>query len=191
MKNVTIFGKGNMGSAIGKIFTDGKNSVEFLDSKTTVSKLGDIVVLAIPYGAVEGVLKTYKKELAGKVVIDITNPVDFGSLDGLVVASDTSAAALIQKELSDSFVVKAFNTNFAATLASKDVAGKVASTVMLASDYNEAKAVVKEALSGSGLEVVDAGSLKRARELEAMGFLQITLAIRNEIGWTAGFAVLK
>ena len=38
---------------------------------------------------------------------------------------------------------------------------------------------------------VDAGSLKRARELEAIGFLQLTLAAGEKIGWTAGFALVR
>jgi len=53
------------------------------------------------------------------------------------------------------------------------------------------KSTLTSALDGSGLNVVDAGSLKRARELEALGFLQITLAIRELIGWTGGFSLSK
>ena len=63
-------------------------------------------------------------------------------------------------------------------------------TVLLASDYADAKAKIEEVLSGSDLRVKDAGSLKRARELEAMGFLQISLAAREQASWTGGFAVL-
>ena len=76
-----------------------------------------------------------------------------------------------------------------ATLATKKVAGQHQTTVLLASDDQEAKKIVTEALAGSDLAVLDAGSLKRARELEAMGFLQISLAATEKISWTGGFGV--
>lgn len=76
-------------------------------------------------------------------------------------------------------------------MGSGKIADTVPTVVMVASDDVDAKATLKAALKGSGLNIVDAGSLKRARELEAMGFLQITLAIKEEIKWTGGFTVLK
>ena len=45
--------------------------------------------------------------------------------------------------------------------------------------------------SGSVSNAEDAGSLKRARELEAIGFLQITLAAAETVPWTGGFAIAK
>lgn len=191
MKKITIFGKGNMGSAIGKRFEDANNTVSYIDSKTIADNLGDIVVLAIPYNAVTSVLETYKNELNNIIIIDITNPVDFNTMDNLLVPLDSSAAEKIAKIAVNSKVVKAFNTNFAATLENKTVTSKETTVVMLASDSIDAKNEVTEALEGSGLDVIDAGTLKRARELEALGFLQITLAVREQINWTGGFAVLK
>ena len=55
----------------------------------------------------------------------------------------------------------------------------------------EAKKILAGFIQEGGLDTIDAGDLKRARELEAMGFLQITLAVREKINWTAGFAVIK
>lgn len=191
MKKVTVFGKGNMGSAIGARFQEAGNGVTYIGSTDLANSLGEIVVLAVPYAVVASILETYKKELEGKIIIDITNPVDFSTMDGMVVPADGSGANEIAKLAPKSFVVKAFNTNFAATLGSKNVAGKDVTTVLLASDSEVAKNIITEALLPSGLSVIDAGSLKRARELEAMGFLQITLAIRDQISWTGGFAILK
>ena len=186
---ITIFGKGNMGKAIGGNFEKAGQKVTYAGHDFKES-LGDIVVLAVPYGAVDSIISAHKDELKGKVLIDITNPVNFDTFDSLVVPADSSAAAEIQKKLPDTFVVKAFNTTFAATLASGMVGGKEKTTVLLASDSEDAKKQVGEALEGSPLAVKDAGSLKRARELEAMGFLQITLAARGQFGWTDGFAVI-
>ena len=163
----------------------------YVDSKGHVDTLGDTVVLAIPYGLVSSVLDLHKDALKGKNIEDLTNPFNFETMDDVVVPKDISAAQIIAETAKDSVVVKVFNTNFAATLGSGKVADTVPTVVMVASDNVDAKATLKAALTGSGLDIVDAGSLKRARELEAMGFLQITLAIKEEIKWTGGFAVLK
>lgn len=186
MKSITIFGKGNMAKVIGERFIKAGNTVTLLGSKDAVPALGDIVVLAVPYAAVASILEANKSELEGKILVDITNPVNFATMDDLLVASDSSASEVIAKAIPLTKVVKAFNTNFASTLA-----GDVATTVLLASNDEDAKAVLTSALLGSGLVVVDAGALKRARELEALGFLQITLAIREQINWTGGFSLTK
>lgn len=186
MKNITILGKGNMAKVIAERFAKAGNTVAMYGSKDIVGELGDIVVLAVPYGAVASILEAKGSELKGKIIIDITNPVNFATMDGLLVPSDSSASEIIAKTVTGARVIKAFNTNFASTLA-----GDTATTVLIASDDEDAKAVFTSALEGSHLVVVDAGSLKRGREMEALGFLQITLAIREQIGWTGGFALTK
>jgi predicted dinucleotide-binding enzyme len=64
-------------------------------------------------------------------------------------------------------------------------------TVLVASDDDEAKQAVIDLVRAGGLQAEDAGSLKRARELEALGFLQIKLAATEKVGWGGGFAVVK
>ncbi|CZQ93586.1 Hypothetical protein Tpal_1654 [Trichococcus palustris] len=189
MANISIFGKGNMGNAIGGNFEAAGNKVTYVTKEKTVDELGEIVVFAVPYAAVAGILDTYRAQLSGKIVIDITNPVNFKTFDSLDVPADSSAAAEIAKELPDSSVIKAFNTTFAATLVTKKVADAHQTTVLFASDVQEAKDKFVAALDGSGLAFIDAGSLKRARELEAMGFLQIALAASEKISWTGGFGI--
>lgn len=76
-------------------------------------------------------------------------------------------------------------------MASKQVSGKEVTTVLAAGDNAAAKQMLADALKTSGVKVIDAGALKRARELEAMGFLQMTLAASEKIGWTGGFAILN
>lgn len=190
MAKITIFGKGNMGSAIGENFAKAGNEVAYVTDKDEAGVLGPIVVLAVPYAAVPSVIAKYKDLLAGKIIVDITNPVDFKTFDSLVVPADSSAAAIIAKQLPTATVVKGFNTTFAATLVSGTVAGVTKTTVLLASDSKEAKAAVAKALENSGLAMIDVGSLKRARELEAMGFLQISLAAAGKIGWNGGFGII-
>jgi NADPH-dependent F420 reductase len=191
MARVSIIGTGNMGQAIAGIATAGGNSVElFGQSDADRPVTGDIVVLAVPYPAVADVLRTRGESFAGKVVVDITNPLDFATFDSLTVPADSSAAAEIAAALPQSQVLKAFNTTFAATLAS-GVVGPLPTTVLIAGDDADAKALLAGVVTAGGLRAVDAGSLRRAREVEALGFLQLTLAAGEKISWTGGFGLVN
>ncbi len=190
MAQITILGTGNMGTAIAALAAKGGHSVQQLGSSDTATPVaGDVVVLAVPYPAVASIVAERGEQLAGKVVVDITNPLNFATFDSLVVPADSSATAEIAAALPASRVVKAFNTTFAATLASGSV-GTVPTTVLVAGDDTEAKAVVADLVTGGGLTALNAGALARARELEALGFLQITLAASEKVAWTGGFAVV-
>jgi len=189
MTHVSIIGTGNMGQAISHVVTAGGNTVELFDTSDAGKPVtGDIVVLAVPYPAVADVIAKRADELAGKVVVDITNPLNFETFDSLTVPADGSAAAEIAATLPQSRVVKAFNTTFAATLAAGTV-GQLPTTVLIAGDDADAKALLAGVVADGGLRAVDAGTLRRARELEALGFLQLTLAVREKVSWTGGFGV--
>ncbi len=97
-------------------------------------------------------------QLAGKVVVDITNPLNFETFDSLTVPADGSAAAEIAAALPQSRVLKAFNTTFAATLASGTV-GPVPTTVLIAGDDADAKALLAGVIAAGGLRALDAGAL--------------------------------
>ena len=152
---------------------------------------GDIVVLAVPVTAFDELVAAYGAQLEGKVVVDVTNPVDFATFDSLTVPADSSAAAELQAKLPGAKVVKAFNTLFAGVLAAGQVGGDVPAVVLVAGDDESAKSALIELVTAGGVKGVDAGSLKRAREMEAVGFLQMTLAAREITGWTGGFALRR
>jgi predicted dinucleotide-binding enzyme len=192
MTKATIFGDGNMGSAIARILSEGGASVEHI---TTADQgqgavAGDLVILAVPYPALDAIVASYGEQLAGKVVVDITNPLNFETFDSLTVPAGSSATAELADKLPSSRVVKAFNTTFAATLAEKSV-GNNPTTVLIAGDDAEAKSTLAEAITAGGLAAVDAGGLKRAAELEALGFLQLTLAAGGKTSWAGGFALVN
>ncbi len=190
MASISIIGTGNMGQAIAAIAGKGDNNVEVFNTSDADRQVtGDIVVLAVPYPAVAGVLAERGASLAGKVVVDITNPLNFETFDSLTVPADGSATAEIAAALPESRVVKAFNTNFASTLASGAV-GDLTTTVLIAGDDADAKSQVSEIVASGGLDAIDAGSLSRARELEAIGFLQIKLAASEKVSWTGGFGIV-
>jgi predicted dinucleotide-binding enzyme len=189
MAHISIIGTGNMGQAISGLVAKGGNTVELLNSSHAGTPVtGEIVILAVPYGSIADVIAQRGEQFAGKVVVDITNPVDFATFDGLAVPADSSAAAEIAAQLPQSTVLKAFNTNFGGTLVGGTV-GAETTTVLIAGDDPDAKALLTGVVAAAGLKAIDAGSLKRARELEALGFLQITLAAGEKITWTGGFAV--
>jgi 8-hydroxy-5-deazaflavin:NADPH oxidoreductase len=189
MAHVSIIGTGNMGQAIAGVADKGGHTVQLLgqsDSATAVT--GDIVVLAVPYPAVSAVISERGDTLAGKIVVDITNPLNFETFDSLTVPADSSATAEIAAALPTSRVLKAFNTTFAGTLAAGSV-GSLTTTVLIAGDDADAKSTLTGLITSGGLNAIDAGPLERARELESIGFLQITLAASEKIGWTGGFGV--
>ncbi|GAA4672554.1 NADPH-dependent F420 reductase [Frondihabitans cladoniiphilus] len=178
MTNVTVFGSGKMGSAIGSVFSSGGASVDHITTSTPdASVTGDIVVLAVPYPAVSDIVAKYGEQLAGKVVVDVTNPIDYKTF-GFFEPADGSVTAEIANLLPDSKVVKGFNTTFFHTLAD---AGQGA-VVLVAGDDDDAKASVVSAIKAGGFGAVDAGALTTARELEAFAKLQIQLAMGGKIG---------
>ena len=67
--------------------------------------------------------------------------------------------------------------------------GNERTTVLIAGDDADAKAALAAVVDAGGLRAVDAGSLKRAHELEAFGFLQLTLAAAEQTSWTGGFGL--
>ena len=159
MAHISILGTGNMGQAIAAIAGKGGHTVQLLGSSDTDTPVtGDVVVLAVPYPALSRGPRPARDELAGKIVVDITNPLNFETFDSLVVPADGSAAAEIAAALPQSRVLKAFNTTFAGTLAAGTV-GPLPTTVLIAGDDAEAKSTLAGIVTSGGLKAVDAGSL--------------------------------
>lgn len=203
---ITIIGTGNMARGIGTRLIAAGHGVTILgksveDAEAVTGDLGsdgsakagrsgddisdDVVVLAVYYPAARAAVEQYGDALAGKVLVDITNPVN-EAMDGLVTPPDGSAAQELAKEANGAKVVKAFNTTFAGTLAEGGVAGQPLD-VLVASDDEEAKATVVKLVEDGGQRAVDAGPLKRARELEAAGLLH--MALQGTLGTGFGSAL--
>jgi 8-hydroxy-5-deazaflavin:NADPH oxidoreductase len=196
--NTTIIGTGNMARGIGTRLVSGGHSVTLVSREpkpnaeiVTALKAaaqkgataqvvawgspvsGNVVFLAVPYSAAAEVVNKYKAQLVGKTVVDLTNPLN-GTYDGLVTPADSSAAEEIAKLVPGAHVVKAFNTTFGSTLVSGKVAGQVLD-VFLAGDDADAKKALSGLITDGQLRPIDAGPLARARQLEALALLGITL----------------
>jgi 8-hydroxy-5-deazaflavin:NADPH oxidoreductase len=190
MTDIAIIGNGNMARGIGTRAVAG-SSLQILgkdaekaaalagelsggttSGTTDQAPDGDIVVLALWLDAAKDVVSAYGGALAGKTIVDISNPIDTGTFDSLVVPADSSAAQEIAK-LAKGDVVKAFNTTFARTLMAGEVAGQPLD-VFIAGDSDEAK--VAEFAGAAGLRPLDVGALRHARELEGIQLLAMKLS---------------
>jgi 8-hydroxy-5-deazaflavin:NADPH oxidoreductase len=190
--DVTIIGTGNMARGVGSRVLAGGHGLTVvgkdreraeevageLDGDVTTAVTGDpvegdVVVLAVYYDDARGAVEQYRDQLAGKTVVDITNPVN-DSFDGLVVPADSSATGELARLAPDANFIKAFNTTFANTLRGGEVGGQ-ALDVFLAGDDADAKEQVATIVRDGGLNPLDAGGLRRARELEALGLLHMQL----------------
>lgn len=204
--NVTIIGAGNMGRGIGTRFIAGGHKVTFVDanpetaqkaaadlkaeSATLDAPLGDVVVLAVWYGTNIEIAKQLGNKLAGKVVVDIANPLN-STYDGLATAPDSSSAEDLAKALVDGAkVVKAFNTTYAGTLLSGQVAGQPLD-VFIAGDDADAKAKVAQLVVDGGMRAIDAGPLHRARQIEGMQLLHITLQGTLGTNWGSALKIVS
>jgi len=201
--NVTIIGAGNMGRGIGTRAVAGHNDVEIIDrdpdhaqalaeelgdsAKAVDEPSGDVVVLALPYDAVPPTLSKFDDKLEGSVVVDITNPIEWSTMDRLVVPDESSAAEEIAKQVpSGTPVVKAFNTTFAGTLVAGEGAGEQLD-VFLAGDDEQAKQKVAKLVESGGMRPIDVGPLSRARRLEQLGLFHIGL--QDQLGAGYGSAL--
>ena len=206
MSSVSIIGLGNMARTLAARALAGGHAVEIIGRDPAKAKevaaalggatvgtfgvvpAGDLVILAVPYAGGVPVVTQYGDALAGKVVIDISNPVN-ADATGLVTPDGTSAAQEIAKAApASAHVVKAFNTVFGHVLAP----GRPLD-VLFAGDDARAKESVSTFIESLGLRPLDAGGLEMARWLEGAGLLMISLA-RHGVGdfnFTLGVTVLS
>lgn len=206
--NVTIIGTGNMAKGIASRFLSGGHTVTLHAHDTAkgdeaakaLEKNGAVkvvpvgtptddavVVLAVPHPAVADLAEQYEN-FAGKIVIDITNPVDFNTFE-LTTASDKSGAEAIAEMAPDANVLKAFNTIFAGTLMAGEVKGEQLD-VLIAGDDKAAKQAVSELVNTSGMRAVDVGPLARARHLEGLALIHMSVQDQLQTSWMSTIKIL-
>jgi predicted dinucleotide-binding enzyme len=187
---VLVIGAGNMGSGFVKQLTAAGHQVTVTsrdESKSQAvaqqfgaravaaagsAKAVDAIVLATPYSQAAAALGSVG-DVAGKTVIDITNPLTPDYM-GLTLGHSTSAAEEIAKAVPGAEVVKGFNTLFAQVLAAgSDFGTGQKATVFVASDSDRAKQSARALAESMGFQVMDAGGLKNARYLEPVAGLNI------------------
>jgi 8-hydroxy-5-deazaflavin:NADPH oxidoreductase len=193
MSTITVIGSGSMAAAIGGLAAKAGHTVEVMSRDAAKARAlaeqigtgattetfgavpaGDIVILAVPYSAVLDVVKQYGAGLAGKLLVDITNPVA-SDHTSFVTPGDSSGAQEIAKAApADADVVKAFNTQFSNVLTAGPAGGHPLD-VFIAGDDAEAKARVSAFVESLGLRPMDTGALPMARTLEHVCLLSLGL----------------
>ena len=194
MTTITIIGSGNMATAIGIRAAKHGHTVELMSRNTAKAQAladqigdgatvgtygdiptGDIVIVAVPYGGVVDAVASFGDALAGKILVDISNPFN-ADASGLVTLS--SAAQEVAAVAPDTaHVVKAFNTIFGHVLAKGTPLD-----AFIAGDSAEAKATLGTFLDSLELRPLDAGGLQAAPLLEQAALLLMGLA-RNGAGF--------
>ncbi|MDB5655661.1 MAG: oxidoreductase [Tardiphaga sp.] len=193
MSTISIIGSGGMAAAIGGLAAKAGHTVEVMSRDTAKARAlaaqvgagattgtfgaapaGDIVILAVPYAAVLDVVRQYGEKLAGKVLVDITNPVASDHMSFVTPADSFGAQEISKVAPADAEVVKAFNTLFSHVLAAGPVRGH-ALDVFIAGDDAPAKARVSAFIESLGLRAMDTGPLPMARTLEHVCLLSLGL----------------
>ena len=196
MTTISIIGSGNMAATIGTRAAKHGHTVELMSRNTAKARAvadqigngatvgtfgarpaGDIVIVAVLYAGAVDVVEHYGDALAGKILVDITNPFN-ADASGLATTAGNSVSDQIAAAAPDgAHVVKAFNLIFRAVLAEDKPLD-----VFYAGDSAEAKARVAALLESMDIRPLDAGGLEMAHALEWAGLLLVGLA-RNGAGF--------
>jgi 8-hydroxy-5-deazaflavin:NADPH oxidoreductase len=207
---ITIVGAGNMGRGIATRALAGGHDVEIIDRDPAEASAlaqdlgapataldpgkpfgGEVVVFAVYYPGIKDAVGQYSDQIAGKVVVDITNPVDTETWDRLATAPGSSSAEEVAELVPDgTAVVKAFNTTFAPTLVAGETGG-LPLDVLIAGDDERAKKKVAQLAEDGGLRPLDVGPLARAQQLEQLGFLHISIQQPLGLGFASTFKLLS
>ncbi len=189
---IAIIGKGNVGSALTRGFTKAGHEVVTVGNEAEAVRAAiqgaEAIVLAVPFSAVDAVVKLAGALLDGKIVIDPTNALTADMQ--LALGFTTSGAEELQKKAPKARVVKAFNIVFAQHMDSGRVKNQQLS-LLIAGDDAGAKAKVKELGDAIGFDTIDAGPLVASRELEPLGYLNIRLGYMQKLGGDIGVRIAR
>lgn len=188
---IAVIGKGKVGSALARGLTRAGHKVRAIGNDPAGVReavlWAEIAILAVPFTALDAVLKEAGASIDGKTLVDVTNALGLGMQ--LAVGFTTSGAEELQKKAPKARVVKAFNTVFAQHMDSGRLGGQQL-TALVAGDDADAKSNVLGIARDIGFDAVDAGPLTNARLLEPLGYLNIQLGYTLGMGPQIGFKLL-
>jgi 8-hydroxy-5-deazaflavin:NADPH oxidoreductase len=189
---VGIIGHGNVGSALGRGLERAGYQVRAVGKEPgQVNETGqwaDVVILAVPYGAIDDAIAELGGGINGKTLIDVTNALTADMQ--LASGCTASSAEALQQKSRGAKVVKAFNTQFAQHMDSGTVNGQQL-TIFAAGDDATAKAQVIQMARDIGFDVVDAGPLQNARLLEPLGYFNIQMGYVLGLGTQIGLKLVR
>jgi predicted dinucleotide-binding enzyme len=188
---VAIIGKGNVGGAIARGLERAGYPVRAVGAEPAEVKetaaWGEVLILAVPFGAVGDAVRTIGDAAAGKTLIDATNPLTEDMK--LAIGCTTSGAEELQKKVPAAHVVKCFNTIFAKHMSTGEVLGRKL-TFFAAGDDARAKEQALGIGRDLGFDPVDAGPLENARWLETLAYFNMQLGLVVKMGTDIGFSLI-
>ena len=191
-QKIGILGDGNVGGALSRGLQRAGYEVKAVGNDKAATRetadWADVVILAVPFGAVGEVAEVAGPVLDGKTVVDVTNALD-GDMN-LALGYTTSGAEELQRRLPRAHVVKAFNTVFAQHMDSGRL-GQEPLSAFVAGDDAAARAGVAELARAIGFDAVDLGPLRNARLLEPLGYMNIQLGYVLGMGTKIGIKLLR
>lgn len=192
-KKIGIIGKGHVGSALQRGLEQAGYETKITGKGGGVRETaawGEILILAVPYTALDAALAAMGNAVDGKALVDVTNVL--GADGKLALGFTTSGAEQLQKKAPSARVVKAFNTIFAQNMSTGRVREQRLAC-LAAGDDEKAKADVLEMARAIGFDALDAGPLVNSRWLESFGYLNIQLGyvINKGLGAGIGFALIR
>ena len=148
-------------------------------SSADAAAFGDLVMVATSFDGTEAALRMAGPErLAGKIVVDLTNPLDFSTgAPRLSVSGNDSAGESVQRWLPDAHVVKALNSINSGSMIDPSFPGGPP-TMCIAGNDEDSRLAVAELLESVGWDVADLGSIESARYIEGLAMCWIVLAGR-------------
>lgn len=190
-KKIGIIGDGNVGSALERGLTRVGHQVKTTGNDPArmveIATWGELVILAVPWLALDDVLGKIGTSLQGKIVVDVSNPLSADMQ--LAIGYTTSGGEELQKKLPSSIVVKAFNHVFAEHMDTGRIGDQQLSAFVTGSDP-AAIATVLELAGAIGFDPIDCGPLMNARLIEALAFFNIILGYVAQMGTNIGFKLL-
>ncbi|HRK06772.1 MAG TPA: NAD(P)-binding domain-containing protein [Pseudobdellovibrionaceae bacterium] len=188
-KKIGIIGGGNVGSALNKGLTAAGYETRVSDETNVrdVAIGADVIILAVPFTAIDAVISSAGDAFDGKLIVDVTNTLD--AKMGFA-AQASSGAEELQKKLPRAKVTKAFNTVFAQHMSAGRLRGE-ALTAFVAGDDEAARNQVLKLAKDIGFDSLSAGPLANARHLEAFGYLNIQLGYVLGHGAMTGFQYIR
>jgi predicted dinucleotide-binding enzyme len=150
----------------------------------------DLIVVAVPGAAAVDVVTGLGGALAGKVVIDATNPIDNSHGDvRLFTQPGESLGELVQAAAPEAKVVKAYNSVGNAFMVDPDLPGGPP-TMFIAGDDGDAKALVTSLLEETGWDVADYGNISACRAIEPLVLTWVTWGMASGT-WDHAFKLLR
>lgn len=183
---VAILGTGDVGKSLAKGFTKHGHQVRLghRDPKefyADAAKFGEIALLCTPWSGTEEAIKlTNPKNLEGKVVIDVTNPLKFeagGAPPTLALGHTDSGGEQVQRWLPKSRVVKAFNIVGHTLMVDPKIPGGPPDMFIAGNDA-AAKETVTKICKEFGWPVVDIGGIEGSRLLEPLAMLWVVVGYK-------------